>query len=141
MRVASMMFPGIGQLKGGDTASGVLFLAGDTLVAAATLVGVYFLLPSELRFGQLNYLTTPVVDIEAAWKSAGESASLLDSLPIMGVVCGGMLLHHVLGIISGNQAAKLARENIESGKVTFEPKASFLTKGGAHWGIGMGFSS
>lgn len=137
-RGASMATPGLGQFKSGDPLSGALFLAGDIAAMAGTLVGLYFLLPSELQFDELNYFTTPVVDVKAVWESAKESITLVEALPSIGVAAAGTLIHHALKIISARHAAKLARENIENGTVTFEPKSSFVTGQDIHrLGIGM----
>ena len=135
---ASMMMPGKGQFMNGDTLSGALFLAGDLVATAGALVGMYFLLPAELQFDQLDYFNTPHSDIEAAWQSAVESATFMDALPTLGVMAGGMALHHGIRAFSAKHAARLARENIEQGNVTFEPRTSFFTSGHGRLGIGMG---
>ena len=135
---ASMAIPGIGQFKNGNPLSGILFLAGDLVVVTGTIIGLYFLLPEELQFGQLNYFTTPAGDIKSAWMSAKESITLVEALPSIGVAAGGMLLHHGLKMISANHAAKLARGNIESGRVTFEPKSSFVSgRNARRLGVGV----
>ena len=72
---ASMAIPGMGQFKNGSPLSGTLFLAGDLVVVAGTFIGLYFLLPEELQFDQLNYFTTPAGDIKSAWISAKSSLS------------------------------------------------------------------
>ena len=137
-RAASMAIPGMGQFKNGDALSGTLFLAGDVLATAGTVIGLYLLLPPELQYEQLKYFTTPASDLKAAFKGAKESMTFVEALPSIGVAAGGMLLHHGLRIISANHAEKLARENIESGKVTFEPRASFVSgRNARRLGIGM----
>ena len=133
---ASMMIPGMGQFKNGEPLIGALFLTTDVLLTAGTLVGTYLLLPSELKFGNLDYLNEPVSDIKETWEAAIESMSLAEALPLMAVTAGGMFLHGGLRAIAGRNAAKLARRNIEDGTVTFEPRL-FLT---SHGRMGMGFS-
>ena len=73
-----------------DAVSGALFLAADILVAAGTLVGGYFLLPSELQFNNLDYFNTSHTEIKAAWKGAVESATFMEALPTLGVMTGGV---------------------------------------------------
>lgn len=135
---ASMMMPGKGQFMNGDPLSGALFLAGDVVTTAGVLVGMYVLLPPELQFDQLDYFNTPHSDIKTAWESAAESATFMDALPTLGVLAGGMALHHGIRAFSAAHAARLAKENIEQGRVTFEPRASFFTSGHGRLGIGMG---
>ncbi len=136
--VASMMMPGKGQFMNGDTLSGALFLSGDLLVTAGTLVGGYFLLPSELQFGQLDYFNLTHTEIKDAWTAAAESMTLKDALPTLGVMAGGALLHSGIRAFSARHAAALARDNIEEGKVTFEARTSFFTSGHGRMGVGMG---
>ena len=133
-KMASMIIPGAGQFINGEALSGTLFLVADVAVAAGTMVGAYFLLPSELHFDQLDYLNSSHTEIKTAWKTAMENATLAEMLPLAGVMTGGMLLHHLVSGFSARNAGQLARENIESGKVTFEPKLNFGGK------MGMGFS-
>ncbi len=137
---ASMMMPGLGQFKNRDPLAGSLFLLGDIAVTAGTAVGLYFLLPDELKADQLDYFNTPYADIRTAWESAYESATLVDSLPFWGVATGGMLLKNVLSHFSGRHAARLAMERIESGDVTFEPRAGIFSDMHGRPGIGFGLS-
>jgi hypothetical protein len=117
-RAASLMLPGLGQFKNGDALGGSLFLAGDLAVVAGTLVGAYFLLPSNVQFGSLDYLNAPL----ATWRTTWQSNSLLSYLPSAGVLLGGMLVQGALRWISAENAMSEARRSIASGKVTFEPK-------------------
>jgi hypothetical protein len=126
-RMASFMLPGAGQLMAGDAVGGSLYLAGDVLLFAGTVVGSYFLLPADLQFGSLDYLNSPVSTIKSLW----ESHSVVDYLPTWGVMAGGMLLKAVLGHLSARSAAEEARANVSSGKVTFTPDLQFV-------GLGMG---
>jgi hypothetical protein len=135
--IASMLMPGMGQFKNGDALSGTLFLLADVAVTAGTAVGLYSLLPAELRFDQLDYLDTPYTDIKATWQAAYESATFRESLPFWGVATGGMLVKHVISHVSARHAGRLAMENIESGNVTFEPRIGPMSHGGP-FGIGFG---
>jgi hypothetical protein len=125
-RWTSFMFPGAGQFMTGDPAGGSLYLAGDFVLVAGTLVGAYFLLPSDLQFGpSMNYFTDPYNHITAAWGSH----SFVDYLPSMGVLAGGFILKHVLGWFSSEDAARRARENVDNGTVTFTPDFDFTEHG------------
>ena len=134
---ASMIVPGLGQFKNGDPVAGALFLLGDLAVTAGTVVGLYFLLPPELRFDQLDYVNTPYPDIHAAWESAAANSTMAQTLPFWGVATGGMILKHVVAHVSARHAARLAVSNIERGEVTFEPRAGFI--GDFHGRPGLGF--
>jgi hypothetical protein len=130
----SMMMPGLGQLVNKDATSGALFLTADLTLVAGTLVGAYFLLPEDLRFDRLNYFNDSYKTIRDSW----ESHSFVDVLPSLAVLAGGGLLKAILGGISAKHAEKLARRNIEEGKITFEPRL-MLPHGpmGMGWGMGL----
>jgi len=127
---ASLMFPGAGQFMTGDTLGGSLFLAGDIVLAAGTLVGAYFLLPSNVQFTNIDYLNTPISNIGTAWGTNG----LVAYLPSIGVLVVGRILTGILRHASAAVAAREARENIADGKVTFTPNFDF----DGHRGFGMG---
>jgi hypothetical protein len=131
-RTASMMLPGAGQFMTGNPGTGALFLAGDLAIVAGTLVGAYFLLPSDLKFTTLNYFTTPLATIEGTWKAH----TILEYLPAYGVMAGGTILDHVLRAISAGNAAQEAREALASGKVNLRPTTNL----GGQMGMGMMFS-
>jgi hypothetical protein len=123
--MASILFPGAGQLMTGDTLGGVLFLTGDLAVMVGAVAGAYFLLPADLQFGSLDYYMVPLGGIRTAW----ESHSVKDYLPSFGVMAGGMLLKGILGHVSARLAAQEARKNIASGRVTFTPSFDFGSRG------------
>jgi hypothetical protein len=123
---ASFMFPGAGQFMTGDPAGGSLYLAGDFVLFAGTLVGAYFLLPSDLQFGaSMNYFTDSYNHITTAWGSH----SFVDYLPSLSLLAGGFILKHVLGWFSSEDAARRARENVDNGTVTFTPDFDFTEHG------------
>ena len=135
--MASAMIPGLGQFKTGDPMSGTLFLLGDLVISAGTAVGLYFLLPSELQFGQLDYFNTPLTGIHGAWEAAYETATFAEMWPIMGVTTASMILKGVLSHFASRHARELAIANIENGTVTFESRAGFTF--GPHGEMGLGF--
>jgi hypothetical protein len=132
-RAMSMMMPGLGELANKDTVGGALFMTADLLVLAGTVLGAYFLLPSDLHFDRLDYFYGPLVNIGNRW----EAHSFMDYLPSIGVLVGGGLLKAILGGISARHAEKLARRNIAEGKITFEPRLTIPPQGpmGLGWGM------
>ncbi len=114
---ASMRFPGRGQLKNGDGLDGGLFAAAHVATIAGTAAAWYLLLPSRLKFDQLNYYTSPFSTIKASW----EGISLQDYLPSMAAMAGGMALDMVWRVWSAKNALDEARAGIESGKVELKP--------------------
>ena len=135
-RRASFFLPGLGQLRTGDTTGGALFLAGDVAVAAGTLLGVYFLLPSNVQFSSLDYLNTSLSGIRSTW----ESNTLADYGPSIAVAIGGMAMEMVLRVISSRNAEQQAREAVASGKVTFKPELfPLFGPMGPEGRMGMGF--
>jgi hypothetical protein len=137
-RTMSLMMPGLGQFANKDAVSGALFLTADLALIAGTLVGAYYLLPPNVRFDRLDYFYGSFRGIRDTW----ESNSFMDYLPSLAVLAGGGLLKAILGGISASHAEKLARRNIEQGKITFEPRLVPLPHGPMGWGMGwgMGFS-
>jgi len=133
----SFIAPGMGQFKNGAPLAGSLFLAGNIAVIGVTLFGAYALLPSDLQLNNLNWFTTPYSSVETAF----ESHTFVQYLPSMGVMLGGMIVDHVLRLVSANNAGALAREAVKSGKVTFEPAPVLVPLAGPNgrWGLGMGF--
>ncbi|MGA2975535.1 MAG: hypothetical protein ABSF77_09525 [Spirochaetia bacterium] len=129
-RMASFMLPGAGQFMTGDALGGSLFVAGDLTVAAGTLLGAYFLLPTNVQFSSLNWFTAPLSNVRTTF----ESNSFVQYLPSLGVMAGGMLLTAVLRHFSAGIAARDAWQNIQNGKVTFTPTLGFLDRG---FGVGM----
>ncbi len=134
-RAMSFMMPGSGQFLNKDYGSGAAFLAADLAVVTGTLVGAYWLLPSDLRFQQLDYFNTPFSTIETTWKGH----SFMDYLPSLGVLAGGGVLKAILGQVSSSHAARLAKRNIDSGKITFEPNLLALPDGGMMMGLGWSY--
>jgi hypothetical protein len=130
-RAMSFMLPGSGQFLNKDYGSGAAFLASDLAVVAGTLIGSYWLLPENLRFQQLDYFNTSFTDIENKWKGH----TFTDYLPSMAVLAGGGVLRAILGHVSSEHAARLAKRNIDSGKITFEPSLLALP-GGLLMGMG-----
>ena len=130
-KTASFIIPGIGQFMNKKPLAGTLFLAGDILTAAGTIIGAYFLLPADLRVDQLDYFNTPLATIKDNWKSK----TFVDMLPSAAILAGGLVVHTVLRIFSSKNAAALARQNIAEGKITFEPQLSIGDS--SHGGMGL----
>lgn len=144
-KIASAIFPGIGQFMNEDPASGTFFLLTDIAVTTGTLIGAYYLLPDELKFNRLNYFRDSSATIDERW----ENQSFMDMLPSMGVIAGGIVVSGIVRLISATHAGKLAQKNIEDGKVQFEPKLILpafdsseehsSNQGGFGLGMGIGF--
>jgi hypothetical protein len=122
---ASMMLPGKGQFMNGDRAGGSLFVAAHIATVAGSLVAWYYLLPSNLRFDQLNYYSSSFATIKSAW----ESNSLQGYLPSIGVMAGGMALDMVWRVWSAHSALAAAKAGIDAGRVEFQPWAGPLGMG------------
>ena len=116
-RTASLILPGVGQFINGDVVGGSLFLLMELAIVGGTIVGAYFLLPSDLQFHNLDYVNKPSVDIRNVW----ESHSLMDLLLPMGVAAGGLLVEIVLRGVASFHAGEVAKKNIAEGKISFEP--------------------
>ncbi len=113
----SMMLPGLGQFKNGDTGGGLLFLGAHLAVVAGSLVWEYFLLPSDLRFDRLDYLNTSLSGVRSAWTSH----SLRDYLPAIGVAAAGMIADGGIRILSARAAYSEARNSVDAGTAKLRP--------------------
>ncbi len=131
---ASFFLPGAGQFMTGDALGGSLFLAGDLAIVTGTLIGAYFLLPTNVQFRDLDYFHVPLGSIRRAW----ESNSFTDYLPSIAVLAGGMVLKAVLGHFSAANAESEARARIAEGKITFTPNFDVFGRGFG-MGVRMGF--
>ncbi len=128
----SMHVPGAGQLRNGDTLAGLGYLTLHLATVAGTLVGYYFLLPSDLQFDKLDYFATPKTTVRDAWKAH----SMVELMPAMGVMAAGMLVDGGLRLLSAKGAYSGAKAAIDSGKVTFAPVV-----GPGYFGMDMMFRS
>lgn len=134
---ASFLLPGLGQFRTGDTTNGSLFLAGEIVLFAGTVIGSYALLPSNVQFASMDYLNTPLSSIRSTW----ESNTLSDYGPSIAMAIGGLTAQMLLRWVSSRNAQEDARQAVESGRVTFQPE--FVPLFGAvgpegRWGVGMG---
>jgi hypothetical protein len=116
-RAQSWAWPGAGHFANDDNGRGAFYTAANVVVMTGTVLGVYFLLPDEVQFDNLNYLDDSFGEIEEAWKGQ----SLSDYAPSIGVFIGGVATRVLLGYFAAESAAALAQERIDSGRVTFEP--------------------
>ena len=116
-KAASWALPGVGQFMNDEVGLGILFLSADVVVWTGAILGAYFLLPSDLQFGQLNYFADDYSSIRGNWGNH----SFVEYLPAMSVLAGGAALSTIIRILSSGNAEELARESVESGAITFEP--------------------
>jgi hypothetical protein len=123
----SLLLPGLGMIRVGDTAGGIGFMAADLAVVAGTLVAAYYSLPSDLRFDRIDYFNDSVSTINDAWRSH----SFTEYLPAFGVAMAGTILDQTIRHWSAAVSRRQAAQAIDEGRVTFSPRL----------GIGfMGFS-
>ena len=121
----------MGQFKNGAIGLGILFLLGELVVSAGTLVGTYLVLPDAVT--QLDYLDDSAAVIETAWKSL----SLREMAPAMGIMAAGGLVDMILRGLASKNASHLARKRIESGEKTFSPRIGFDLEDGLSIAFGM----
>lgn len=124
----SMHFPGAGQIRNGDTAEGIGFIAMHAGTIAGTLAGWYYLLPADLRFDKLDYFSSSKETIRDAWMAH----SLQDFLPSMGVMFAGMLVDGGIRYWSSISAMNGAKAAVESGTARLGPLV-----GPGFFGMGM----
>lgn len=113
----SALVPGLGQFVNGGAGAAAGFFATDILIQASAAVAWYLLLPASVQVGNLNYLQTPVGDIEARWKALTVS----EMLPSAAIVVSAAILSATVRSLSSRHAADLAVRALEDGVIVFEP--------------------
>jgi TM2 domain-containing membrane protein YozV len=134
--IASFALPGVGQFMNGDPLTGTLHFALNLAATAGTLIGAYLLLPEDLKFGSTDYLADSFDTIKARFMSH----SLSEYLPAMAVMVGGGIVKWIVRGISSAHAKRLALENIETGRVAFEPEIGLLLMPDGSFGLRAGVS-
>lgn len=118
MSMHSLALPGLGQFEMGDTGSGFAFLGLDLAAVAGTLVGVYYTLPSDLRFDRIDYFRDSFSSISGAWNGH----TFVDYLPAIGVFMGGVIVDQIIRHWASRAAGSEATSRIDSGSVKFTPR-------------------
>jgi len=113
----SMMMPGFGQLRNGDTLAGAGFLALHLGTVAGGLAAFYYLMPADLRFDRLDYLSSPHGDIKDAWMAH----SVEEYAPAIGAMAAGALLDAGLRFWSAREAYGSAKDAIDEGRAKLAP--------------------
>ena len=129
---ASFVWPGAGQFLAGDWAAGTLQTTFHVGLSAGTLVWAHSLLPSDLRWGNLDYMGMNSEAINARWKSH----ALGDYLPALGALAAGGAVDFALRFWSSRAARETAKAKIDAGTITFEPRFDGLGFGGRGFGMG-----
>lgn len=124
----SLAWPGAGQFAVGDWTGGILHTGLQVGITAGTLFWAHSLLPSDLRFDNLDYVNATDDAIERAWKSH----SAREFFPAIGALAAGGVVDFVLRVWSAKDAQSSAREQIDEGAIVFEPRYF-----GGHMGWGM----
>lgn len=128
--VLSFAWPGAGQFLTGDWGSGTLHTGLQLGVIAASAAWAHSLLPSDLRWGNLDYINAKHEAIETAWRSH----AVADFLPAAGALAAGGAVSLVLRAWSSQDARSGAKAAIDEGEIEFEPR---FERG--HLGFGMRF--
>ncbi len=113
----SMIVPGLGQYVNGETGRAFSFFAANLAIKGTAAAFGYFLMPASVKFANLNYLQTPIVDIETRWKNL----TAAEFLPSAAVTASGFILSAIVRHIASRDARDLAMRAVEDGTVVFEP--------------------
>ncbi|MDP3178118.1 MAG: hypothetical protein Q8M76_09460 [Spirochaetaceae bacterium] len=113
----SMMMPGFGQLRNGDTLAGAGFLTLHLGTVAGGMAAFYFLMPADLRFDRLDYFSSAHGDIKDAWMAH----SIEEYAPAIGAMAAGALLDAGLRLWSAGEAYGSAKEAIDEGRAKLAP--------------------
>lgn len=112
----SFMMPGAGQFAAGDGGTGAAFLASHIAICAGSIVGAYFLLPTDLHLDRLDYLGSPISSLDSAWNAH----SVIDYLPAAGILAAGMIVDLPIRFFASRNAADDARAALKTGKIDLE---------------------
>lgn len=116
MSALSFKVPGSGQLKMGDKVGGAAFASLHFALLLGQTVGSFLLLPKDLR--QIDYLHQPIRDVIDAY----ERHNTQDFSPSIEITTGCILADLALMTWSSTQAEREAKERIDQGRQTFEPR-------------------
>lgn len=119
--LASLMMPGAGQVLTGNYGLAAVHAGGQLLIAGAALAGVWYLTPSNLLD-----LSLSMADRKTAVRAYLNKDRIGEILPTMAVVAGSMTLTAINRLVAAHQAAGAARDNLASGKVSFEPAVGMM---------------
>ena len=113
----SLFVPGLGQFVNGQTGTALGFFAADFAIHGAGAALGYLLLPASVKFANLNYLQTPIIDIEDRWKNL----TVAEFLPSAAVAISASILSAIVRHAASRNAHDLAIQAVEDGTVVFEP--------------------
>jgi len=125
--MSSLLIPGMGQFKTGNTLGGVLHMTTGLAIAGGSIYGSYMLLSEDVK---------AILGDKTAMHSYFETNDKTEMLPAFGVMAGGGVLYLINNIISSGTAVKRAKAQVESGDVTFEPDL-YIVSGGFGFGMHM----
>jgi len=113
---SSLLFPGAGQAMTGSVGGALLHAGAELLIHGATMAGVYYLTPAELKDFSLT-----MEERKAAAAVYMTPERIGEVLPVMGVAFGGLAFSTINRLFSAHGAIKAAESNIADGTVTFQP--------------------
>ena len=113
----SLFVPGLGQFVNGKPGTALGFFAADLAIHGTGAVLGYLLLPPSVQFANLNYLQTPIIDIEDRWKDL----TVAEFLPSAAVAISASILSAIVRHVASRNAHDLAVQAVEGGTVVFEP--------------------
>jgi hypothetical protein len=116
MAERSFKVPGSGQIKMGDAVGGAAFASLHIALLLGQTLGAFLLLPQDLR--QIDYLHEPIRDIFDAY----ESHNAQDFFPSVELSVACVLADLALMAWSSGSAEREAKERVDQGRQTFEPR-------------------
>jgi hypothetical protein len=116
MSMLSFKMPGSGHFRMRDFGSGTMFMCMHISLLLGQTVGAFLLLPEGIR--EIDYINTPYKDVvdRIASYDAGDFLPALQLILVCAVVDLGVRTW------ASADAAKEAKNRIDGGKITFEPR-------------------
>ena len=106
----SVLVPGLGHYAIGSRTRAFGYFAADLFLHGTAAVVAYLLLPAPLKFSNLNYLQTPISDIENRWKSLTPA----DYLPAVAVGVSASILSAIVRQTASRDARAVAIEAVRN---------------------------
>lgn len=104
----SWLAPGLGHFTAGQTGAGIGYLLAEMVVTAATVGGAVLLLPPQIRSDNLSYLSTPLGEIDEAWKQV----TVAEFIPATATIVLGASLGIILRSAAARDAAETVRQTL-----------------------------
>lgn len=104
----SWLAPGLGHFTADQTGAGIGYFLAEMVVTATTVGAALALLPPQIRSDNLSYLSTPLGEIDEAWKQV----TVAEFIPATATIVVGASLGIILRSAAARDAAETVRQTL-----------------------------